>query len=202
MAAACGVVGLAMVGLSFWRLDLRYALPTPIPSAYTVVGPGDVVALPSELASRELRSGRPTLLHFYNPECPCSRFNLDHVRELATRHADTARFVAVLECEPDEAPDVLESLRAHFDQAVFDPDGRIAAAVGVYSTPQAAIVTSDNKLFWRGNYNTSRYCANRESEFARLALERACAGESAPHPDERAQKAWGCPLPNDAEATL
>ncbi len=202
MAAACGVVGLAMVGLSFWRLDLRYALPTPIPHAHTAVVPGEVVELPPELASRELRSGRPTLLHFYNPECPCSRFNLDHVRELAARHAGAARFVAVLECEPDESSDVLESLLEHFDQAVFDPSGRIAAAVGVYSTPQAAIVTSDQKLFWRGNYNTSRYCSNRESEFARVALERACAGKAAPPPDERAQTAWGCPLPNDAEAAL
>lgn len=198
-AAACGLVGLAIVGSSFWRLDLRYALPTPVPNDHSPVAAGAPVALPNELQRRVANSDRPTLLHFYNPACPCSRFNLDHVRGLAKRFEREANFIAVLECEPEDAAQGVDALSEPFGHTMFDPDGSIAALVGVYSTPQAAILTPEGRLYWRGNYNVSRYCANPESEFARIALERVCAGSDAPAPDARAQTAWGCPLPDPTE---
>jgi hypothetical protein len=191
-AAACGLFGLAFVALAFWRLDLRYALPTPVPASHAEVAAGVEVQLPPELVPA---GSGPLLLHFFNPQCPCSRFNLEHVHELARRFAGKVRVVAVLEADESEVQGTRERWLEDFDTVLIDDDGSIAAAVGVYSTPQAALVDARGQLFWRGNYNLSRYCVTPETEFARIALERLCAGEAAPPADSRALVAWGCPLP-------
>ncbi|WP_431212739.1 hypothetical protein ACQ86N_44925 [Puia sp. P3] len=74
-------------------------------------------------------------------------------------------------------------------------DSAIARECGVYSTPQAAIIDAGHKLYYRGNYNKSRYCTNKKSDFARLALEDLLSN----HPDlsfsPYAVKAYGCQLP-------
>lgn len=191
-AAACGILGLATIALAFWRLDLRYSLPTPIPSQHAEVAAGTEVRLPAEFVPA---GSLPVLLHFFNPQCPCSRFNLKHVRELAGRFEGRVRVVAVLEAEESESASARERWLAEFETVLVDVDGSIASAVGVYSTPQAALIDAKGQLFWRGNYNVSRYCVSPETEFARIALERLCEGSVAPTDDPRARVAWGCPLP-------
>ncbi len=193
MAGACALVGLGAIGAAFWEVDLKYSTPTPRPASLAEVEPGAQLELPADL-ERFLRSAPgPTLLHFFNPQCPCSRFNLEHVIELARRFEGRARVLAVL-AEGEEAADAVEALSEHFPARV-DSGGRLAEALGVYSTPQAAIVGPDLRLYWRGNYNRTRYCVEPNSEYARIALEAALAGRSAPQFDSRATLAYGCELP-------
>ena len=64
--------------------------------------------------------------------------------------------------------------------AVADFDGKLAAACGVYSTPQAVVISIDGRLLFRGNYNASRYCASPATQFARLALEAAVNVQAIP----------------------
>jgi hypothetical protein len=52
------------------------------------------------------------LLHFFNRACPCSRFNVDHVRELHARYRGQVLFVAVLrEGDPDGMAKAFRSLK-------------------------------------------------------------------------------------------
>jgi hypothetical protein len=79
--------------------------------------------------------------------------------------------------------------------AVADAGGERAAQLGVYSTPQAVLLTGDGRIYFRGNYNSSRYCIDRRSEFMRIAIEALLEGApQAPVPSEAAI-AYGCPLP-------
>ena len=57
-----------------------------------------------------------------------------------------------------------------------DADRRLADALGVYATPQAAVLDGAGRLYFVGNYNRTRYCRDRDTEFARLALEAVVAG--------------------------
>ena len=75
-------------------------------------------------------------------------------------------------------------------------DESIAKICGVYSTPQAVIIDKRQHLFYRGNYNLSRYCTNRSSNFAELALHSLISNENAFQLDSLATKAYGCELPN------
>jgi hypothetical protein len=180
----------------FWWQDLQYARPTPRPAGWHRLAVGAVVQLPPAIERlRASHPGRPVLLHFFNPSCPCSRFNVDHVRALSSRFAAEVTIVAVLaEGEPAAMPAAYRALQLDVPHYV-DADRRLADALGVYSTPQAAVLDRDGRLYFLGNYNRSRYCRERDTEFARIALEAAVAGLRAPAMSPAAAVAYGCPLP-------
>lgn len=189
-----GVLLAGVVGL-FWWQDVRYSLPTPVPEDWHAVAPGAMVTLPPGLEQLRVAGGRrPLLLHFFNPACPCSRFNVDHVREIATTYADRVTVVAVLaEARPDDLRAAYRALKLRLPHYV-DDDRSAATAVGAYSTPQAALIDAAGRLVYRGNYNTSRYCRDRETEFARIAIDDLLAGRAARPSPAAATVSYGCPL--------
>ena len=204
------VLLLGLTGLTFWYQDLRYSLPTPRPAAWREVSQGQAVSLPPRLAATR-QDGRPLLLHFFNPDCPCSRFNADHLRALRQRFGDRVRFVAVVQVEDgrhadsqDRGLDTVGRLFGPGMEAVVDTDGRIAAACGVYSTPQAALLSGGTArtLLFRGNYNTARYCADPQTEFVRLALQAFVNGQPISAPAREAMVAYGCELPVNVAARV
>jgi hypothetical protein len=202
LAGVLAAVLLGGIGWAFWRQDLQYALPTPRPAGWHRPAVATRVALTPDLDRlRASRPRRPLLLHFFNPSCPCSRFNVDHVRALASRFGDDVQFVAVL---ADGEP---ETMRAAFRTLgldvpyVVDRDRRLAEALGVYSTPQAAILDAGSRLYYVGNYNRTRYCRDRDTEYARLALEALLAGVP-PSAAIDGGPAYGCPLRRPAEAGI
>ena len=198
---------LAAVGAVFWYQDVRYSLPTPRPATLVALDNGQSVTLPGSFAPAA--DGRPLFLHFFNPDCPCSRFNADHVRSLRERFGREVRFVAVVQVGQDQDAEALQRnlaatarLFGSEMEAVMDDGGKIAAACGVYSTPQAVILAPEARrtLLFRGNYNSSRYCVDPQTEFARLALE-AVVGHREPPPESRdAMVAYGCELPANVAA--
>lgn len=188
---------LAFVSAVFWWQDLQYSLPTPRPASLHQKSIGTLVDLPSAIRAHITRLRRPVLLHFFNPNCPCSRFNLDHLRLLVQKYRGAVEFVAVLQGEPgDGLIAAFESLQIGIP-GTADPEGKIAAALGVYATPQAVIVDRNGRLFYRGNYNLNRYCTNRQTEFVRIGLEAALANEQPLAVTAAASVAYGCPLPSN-----
>ena len=89
---------LGAIGAIFWYQDIQYSLPTPRPSAWHPVAVGTRIALPPDIEALRARNpGKPLFMHFFNPSCPCSRFNVDHVRQLAAAFGQDVVFVA---CTP------------------------------------------------------------------------------------------------------
>ena len=84
---------------------------------------------------------------------------------------------------------------------VPDPDHSIAKTCGVYSTPQAAIISTNKKLYYRGNYNRARYCTSRASNFAELSLIALINNRPAPAFGLLASQSYGCAL-NDHESEI
>ena len=139
-----------IIGL-FWYYDWIYSQPTPIPADYKAVQTGSIV----DLAGRVPTDHRPLFLHFFNPDCPCSRFNIPHFRSLVQQYGVKVRFVVVVMTRKSYT---IRQIQDKFDLPVtVSFDSSIAVACGVYSTPQAAILTSGRQLYYRGNYNKSRY---------------------------------------------
>jgi len=184
-----GVIGI------FWRSEWVYALPTPVPSNYHAVVTGTKISWPSRDAALLAGAHKPLLLHFFNPDCPCSRFNVPHFRELVKQYGQRVSFAVVLMTDKDYSPD---DIRRRFDLPGNIPvvrDSLIAAACGVYSTPQAVVVDTSGQLFYRGNYNRNRYCTDEKTSYARLALESLLHNDLHPNFDPMALKAYGCKLP-------
>ncbi|MCD8739739.1 redoxin domain-containing protein [Mucilaginibacter roseus] len=179
-----------IVGCLFWYNEYQYTLPTPVPVDYKNVPVGGFINLTNGLTASD---NKPLLLHFFNPKCPCSRFNIQHFKQLVKTYQNRVNFVVVL---LDDQNDIKE-VRDKFDlnvPIVISPG--LAKACGVYSTPQAAVIDTRSRLYYRGNYNTNRYCTNKETEYARIALDGVLQKSNPIHFNALALTAYGCSLPN------
>ncbi|HYD20861.1 MAG TPA: thioredoxin fold domain-containing protein [Flavipsychrobacter sp.] len=186
-------LGLILAGMSylFWQNELKYTLPTPVPQKYAPVKTGEIVGLKTGV-TRD--ANRPLFIHFYNPNCPCSKFNIPHVRSLMKKYGDRISFaVVVLSNQKFTETEIKDKFGG--DVPVYF-DKEIANACGVYSTPQAVLLNEDNRLYYRGNYNKSRYCTDKNSNYAQQALDSFLAHNSKPIFNHFALKAYGCELPD------
>jgi thioredoxin-related protein len=140
------------------------------------------------------QKGKPLFIHFFNPDCPCSRFNIPHFKSLVKKYGDRFTFAVV----------VINKDHTYTDQEISDKydlsvpvlsDQSIAALCGVYSTPQAVILDAKHDLYFRGNYNRSRYCTDTKSNFAQMAIDSLLGNVPTPVFNQYALKAYGCTLP-------
>jgi hypothetical protein len=179
------------ISFLFWQNEWKYSLPTPIPENYHTVRRGDIINIGYPPG---LKEHMPLFLHFFNPACPCSKFNIEHFKSLLKKYDGKLNFAVVVISSDTTytAKDIQDkfglSIPVLFDQS-------IAVSCGVYSTPQAAIINVDHKLYYRGNYNSSRYCTDKNSEYARMAIDSLLNNNSSLVFAETAGKSYGCSLP-------
>lgn len=185
------LIGIA--GYVIYLEDVRYSLPTPVPTNYKDISPNTFIAPPTPILAVK---DKPLFIHFFNPYCPCSRFNLEHFKALNLQFSNKVDFAVVLQIEKEGAVEKFKKLELNIPY-VEDIKGDIALAYGVYSTPQAVILDRTGKLFYRGNYNKSRYCSLKSSEYARFALEAMLREEKMDELPVYAKIAYGCQLPSE-----
>ncbi|WKL49007.1 redoxin domain-containing protein [Flavobacterium pectinovorum] len=177
------------ISFLFWQNEIKYTLPTPIPQNFNQIAIGNKVDLKCCITDN-----RPVFIHFFNPDCPCSRFNIPHVSGLIKKYGDRINFkIVVLNKKKNFT---IEEIQKKFDAKIpvyFDES--IAKNCGVFSTPQAVIVDPSHNLYYRGNYNKTRYCTNADSNYAQMALESLLKQTKTPSFDALALRAYGCSLP-------
>ncbi len=184
------LVLVAAVGSLFWYQDWVYQLPTPVPDSYTPVRTGTVIKVASSAA---MQPDKPVFLHFFNPVCPCSRFNQPQFKALVRQFGRQVNFaVVVMSPRPYSAEQIQQKLGLRIPVLT---DSLLARACGVYATPQAVLLDTQHRLYYRGNYNRSRYCTDEQTSYAKQALT-ALLTKSGRVTDERALTAYGCSLPS------
>src|SRR3981081_3389719 len=80
------------IAFLFWHNEFVYSLPTPIPKNYKTVNPGTIIHIPESLRSK---NNKPVFLHFFNPDCPCSKFNITHFKSLVKQYHNEVDFAIV-----------------------------------------------------------------------------------------------------------
>lgn len=189
------IVWLAMIfsgiGALFYYNELIYLLPTPVPKNYRPIGRGKVIQLGPRYAGN---SRKPVFLHFFNPDCPCSRFNIAQFKKLAVQYSTRVNFFVVVMSKKGYTAEEIKDKYGLNVPVIFDQP--IATACGVYATPQAVIIDAQHKLFYRGNYNSSRYCTDEKTSYARLALNGLLSAHTRMVFNPLSQRAYGCSLPN------
>jgi len=178
------------VGALFWYNEWVYHLPTPVPENYKPVSQGSVIKLNSLLDADHTK---PLFLHFFNPDCPCSRFNITNFKSLVKLYGSRVKFVIVV---MNNNLYSAKQIRDKFDldlPVIFDSS--LAASCGVYSTPQAALLDQDHVLYYRGNYNSSRYCTDEKTSYAKIALAGLFHSHEKIAFNQLALRSYGCQLP-------
>ncbi len=141
LTLAASLLLLAAIGFALWRADWRYSLPTPRPPGLVQTAEVDPALLARlRRAAGPGASEKPLLVHFTNPACPCSRFNREHVLELGEQCGGRIAQLALIELSEGEAAAPVQRDEDLELPALAESDGRIARALGVYSTPQAVLI--------------------------------------------------------------
>ena len=180
---------LLAISVLFWKNEFKYSLPTPIPENYSAIAIGSKVNL--KCCNTD---SRPIFIHFFNPDCPCSRFNIPHVSSLIKEYGDRINFKIVVLNK--EKTFTIEEIQQKFDAKIpvyFDEN--IAKNCGVFSTPQAVLLDASQNLYYCGNYNKTRYCTNADSNYAQMAIDALLKQTKTPSFDALALRAYGCSLP-------
>ncbi|WP_431212740.1 deiodinase-like protein [Puia sp. P3] len=111
------LLALIFIGITsfFWFYDWKYSLPTPVPEGYKTVSCGTPINV-----LRQLQSGnRPLFLHFFNPSCPCSRFNMPHFQSLVKQYGAKADFaIVVMSDKPHTVREIRGQIRAGYSCVV------------------------------------------------------------------------------------
>jgi len=176
----------------FWRQEWKYSMPTPVPNNYNPVKTGQRVDISAKLLAT---ANKPVFIHFFNPDCPCSRFNAPHFNSLVKRYGNQITFAVVVLNKSRDYTEAQIQGKYNFKVPVLF-DTSIATLCGVYSTPQAVLLDDDRKLYYRGNYNRSRYCTDVSSNYAEIAIDSLLNNHSQPVFSHFALTAYGCQLPN------
>lgn len=182
---------LSAVGALFWYNEWKYHLPTPVPENYKPVSQGKLIKL-SDIPGTD--HNKPLFLHFFNPDCPCSRFNISSFKSLVKQYGPQVNFAIVV---MNNKLHTAKEIQDKFDLDVpvlFDAS--VATSCGVYSTPQAVLLDADHKLYYRGNYNSSRYCTDEKTNYAKIAITGLLHAHAKLFFNQLALKAYGCSLPN------
>jgi hypothetical protein len=175
---------------TFWVQEIQYSLPTPIPAQHKIIPIGSIVNSDNYFSKGTLK-----LLHFYNPSCPCSKFNSDHINYLFSKYGKEISFFVVTEKE-------MEKATKDFDFAVIhDENGKLADICGVYATPQAVLLDEKNQIYYRGNYNKERYCTDKNSNFAEIAIIHLLQGYKSKKDSTLVTRTYGCQLSSDIKNT-
>jgi hypothetical protein len=180
------------ISFLFWQNEWKYSLPTPIPANYHLVKPGDTININYQ---SKLSGHKPLFLHFFNPDCPCSKFNIPHFKSLVKKYNDRINFAVVIMSNDTSYTE--KDIQDRFGLSIpvlFDKS--LAASCGVYSTPQAALIDINHKLYYRGNYNRNRYCTDISSDYAQQAIDSLLSHHFNIAFNEAALKSYGCQLPN------
>ena len=191
LAISCVTLIFSFVAFLFWYNEWRYSLPTPVPETYHAVKIKEHI----DLTGKSIPGNNgPLFLHFFNPDCPCSRFNIAHFKSLVTGYADRVNFaVVVMTKDKSYTAETISDKFGITVPVLFDTS--IARVCGVYSTPQAVSLDNNHTLYYRGNYNRSRYCTDKKSNYAQMAIDSLVAGHHLANYNQYALKAYGCSLP-------
>jgi hypothetical protein len=182
---------MATISYLLWQEDWKYTLPTPVPERYNAAKPVDGLSVKRRMG---VNTRKPVFLHFFNPECPCSRFNVPHFRSLVNKYGDKLTFAVVVMANEQEYTTTDIQNKFDLNIPVFF-DRSIADSCRVYSTPQAVIIDSKQQLYYRGNYNKSRFCEDKNTNFAQMAIDSLLGNSSNLITDRAAIKSYGCSLP-------
>ncbi len=124
---------------------------------------------------------RPVVLHFWDPDCACSRFNNRHVRELiATYEPKGFRFMIVPRTNSAEQEQALrEKAKREFGavEVVFIQD----AQLDIPSSPAVLVLNRGLNLTYFGPYSNSAICSARTGRLVEAILDDIVQGrEPAP----------------------
>jgi hypothetical protein len=176
---------LAATAVAFWWFEYQHVRAFNDPQGRGTAVLFDSAALSAGLAAAS-SGAAPTLVHFWDPSCPCSRLNAPHVRELMeTYRTRGIEFVVAV------PPGSIERARRAYPGASVVSAASLQQALPP-SAPAAAVLEAGGELAYFGPYSVGAFCTSGSGAFVERALDAVLAGDN---PRQLNTLAVGCFCP-------
>lgn len=151
----------------------------------------------------------PTALVFVATDCPISNRYAPAVRHLFEALGPRGVRFFLVYTDPTLAPEAAVRHRREYGltqlPALVDDRRRLVDSTGVEVTPEAAVLSENGSLLYRGRIDDryadfGRYRTEASREDLRLALEAVLAGETPAQPEARTVGCYIPPLPSAGDA--
>jgi hypothetical protein len=187
----------ATIGWIFWEHEIKYASPTVVPDHFNDVPIGSKI----DRAPFSASADKITVLHFFNPDCPCSKFNMKDFESLARKYSGQIEFKIILQSDDADAVEEFNDRYALNLPVIKDTDGKLSDMCGIYSTPQAVVLDKNSVMYYKGNYNKSRFCTRKETRYVEIALDSLVKEKPLPvFVRNELTLPYGCSLPSDEDS--
>lgn len=123
----------------------------------------NVRPLPSEHTGR--------LVHFWNPECRCSRFSQDHEKEIMTIYGEQGIDFVVAVPDQSLVAQALETFPKASSAVVINQ-------INGFSSPSALVFDAQDTLVYFGPYSEGAFCASSDNTPAELILNDVVSHET------------------------
>ena len=131
--------------------------------------------------------GQATVVHYWDSNCPCNKFNEAHVKQLMQHYGKQGvRFVVVASGDMNKARQIFS-------------DSAVAAYVDVLppqsqppSSPAVAVMDAQGELAYFGPYSVGAVCSVQSGAFVEKALDKVLVGTN---PKQVNTLAVGCYCP-------
>lgn len=118
---------------------------------------------------------KTTLVHFWDSECSCNRFNEPHVKALIEKYAQqNIQFIVVARITDEESrKEILERAKQIFNQpavisVIADDDFNLDS---MPSMPAVAVLSKQQKLMYFGPYSVGAVCNAKNGAFVEKSLD-------------------------------
>jgi len=121
-----------------------------------------------------------TLVHFWDSECSCNRFNEPHVKQLIDKYADdNIQFVIVARiiehARKDELLKLAKEIFNHPSVISIIPEDELAFD-SLPSMPAVAVLNNKKSLMYFGPYGVGAVCSTENGAFVEKTLQRMFKG--------------------------
>ena len=154
-----------------------------------------------KLVKADYRLGKKTpisVIHFWNPDCPCNRFNEVHVKKIISAYADkNVKFTVVVSGSNKEERHQRQVLakQVFSHSAVKEIRSDWPMNQGPPSSPAVGVVNSDGELIYFGPYSLGARCAPDKGKFVENVLDGLYARKKSADKKQLNTLAVGCFCP-------
>lgn len=139
-----------------------------------------------------------SVIHFWNPDCSCNRFNEVHVKKIISDYADkNVKFTIVVSGSNKEERKQRQILarQVFSHRAVKEIRSDWPMNQGPPSSPAVGVVNSDGELIYFGPYSLGARCAPDKGKFVETVLDGLHASKNRADKKQLNTLAVGCFCP-------
>ncbi|MBD3670208.1 MAG: hypothetical protein HUJ29_05480 [Gammaproteobacteria bacterium] len=171
-------VWIGMTAYALWWFEFKDLRPFDNDSNGQVYTP-DLDRIQASLtAALPAQEQRTVVVHFWNPDCYCNRFNATHLSQIMEEYRDQGVAFYLATANPELSKTEQRAIQREFGDVPvlrLNPDGLKQM---IPSSPSAAVIDPNGGITYFGPYSEGAMCSRQSGSFVETVLNKTLQGNS------------------------